>query len=1119
MKTRLVGLALAAGWLLQGSALAADPDSAQVADEWRGRRVLAASPQVVLRERPDAQAPAILVSLAGVWLDVKRSQGDWLEDEFGWMRAADAVRDEQAIEYFTAELARGETAFAYIARSRAWLKKKEFDKAQADVSEALRLEPNSARAYYARSAIAAAQGRKADELAACDCALAIDPRDSVALGARSGLRAEAGEYDRAIADLDLAIESLPRVSWLRSARGYCWGSKGEHDKAVADFTDAIQLDPLNAFALTLRAAIYLQRQELDKALQDAEQALRVDAKLARALGVRSSVRMQKGELDAALSDLDESIRLDATNPDAFYSRGSAHYLKGQYDAAVLDYTQAISLDPNDADSYGARAETWSKKGDAANAVIDLAQYLRLRPKDDNAYVQRGLLLLATDVDAALDDFNAVLEADPRNVEALLGRSQARQRKNDFAKAMLDATAAIVADPKNATAYIVRGWLQKKTDADAAIKDFDAALEIDPRHVGALFERADVWRKQGQPSKALADLTAAIEVNPKNSRAYRLRAELHSSQREHRLAVDDFTAALRIKPDDASLLLERSTQWSLCGETQKAIEDCQAALAIEPENLMAYHQMAQAHSMAGQRDQALDDFASALRIDPRDEETRLQRAYELFSQGKFDLAMADVDEVIRNGKRVADAYNWRGYFWMQRKERDKALADFNEAIRLEPDDPEHWRMRADCRYRMKQFDQAIQDADEALRLNPKSEPAAHVRRQALAAKQDPSKADEPDEAQANGDGTSVWGLAPEQLAASYLFVLRGSDGLKIAFETGVEGKFGPERDLFPVRLRLGPFEGLSVRFKLRVADEAAALYGQLESKRLPPQEIAFLRNANVSLTMTEADLEAARSGDDVTKFLVLRPHQDSNAEKPELEVVNSAELGPKSDVVAEAAKRGASVVTLQISKRLSAPRFLPRERGLDDMVAFCLRGPEGLTLIGETPSPGRFESQPTPLPAHLAVESVASLGSTPPLRFKLGGPLVAEKSPIYALVTLPRLPSRQAAWLGQVELQISFSKEDLDAALAGNAVTCVVYLPEQAEDGGQPRLQTLSSARLEPGKDPVAAARGRGAIVAVLKLSKQLAELAPLPFDRAEEPCSAAEQPASDDSAAREPLER
>jgi hypothetical protein len=118
-----------------------------------------------------------------------------------------------------------------------------------------------------------------------------------------------------------------------------------------------------------------------------------------------------------------------------------------------------------------------------------------------------------------------------------------------------------------------------------------------------------------------------------------------------------------------------------------------------------------------------------------------------------------------------------------------------------------------------------------------------------------------------------------------------------------------------------------------------------------------------------------------------------------------------------------------------------------------------------------------------------------------------------------LPSRQAAWLAQVELQISFSKEDLDAALAGNAVTCVVYLPEQAEDGGQPRLQTLSSARLEPGKDPVAEARGRGAIVAVLKLSKQLAELAPLPFDRAEEPCSAAEQPASDDSAAREPLER
>src|SRR3569623_988546 len=278
MVTRLVGLLAVAGCLLLGPAWAATPDTPQAEDEWRGRRILAASPDVLLREQPNEQAPSSPVSTVGIWLDVKRSEGEWLQVDWGWMRAADAVRDDQAIEHFTAELARSESAFAYICRSRAWLENNEFDKAQADVSEALRLEPNNSRAHFARAQLAAAQQRAEENLAACDRALEIDPRDPFALRARSRLKAKAGEYDRAISDLDRAIEALPRYSKLWSTRGFCWASKGDHDKALADFTEAIRLNPADAYSLSERAVIYLRRQEPDKALRDAEEALRANAR-------------------------------------------------------------------------------------------------------------------------------------------------------------------------------------------------------------------------------------------------------------------------------------------------------------------------------------------------------------------------------------------------------------------------------------------------------------------------------------------------------------------------------------------------------------------------------------------------------------------------------------------------------------------------------------------------------------------------------------------------------------------------------------------------------------------------------------------------------------------------
>src|SRR5690348_8831691 len=79
-----------------GPSWAAEPDPSKAADECRGRRVLASSPQVVLREQPNDEAPASLTSVAGIWLDVTRSEGEWLDTDLGWLRAADAVRAEQA---------------------------------------------------------------------------------------------------------------------------------------------------------------------------------------------------------------------------------------------------------------------------------------------------------------------------------------------------------------------------------------------------------------------------------------------------------------------------------------------------------------------------------------------------------------------------------------------------------------------------------------------------------------------------------------------------------------------------------------------------------------------------------------------------------------------------------------------------------------------------------------------------------------------------------------------------------------------------------------------------------------------------------------------------------------
>lgn len=447
MWTRVV-YSLAVMFLLAGRVWSVEPeqgDQPAAASKLIGRAVLAKSPEIVLRDLPDEHAAVSVVSPVGIWLNVARVQGAWLSTEGGWIRASEVVRDDRAVEYFTTCLAQEENGFAYLCRSRAWLKENDLDKAQADVSEALRLDPRNARVFFAKARIAAALGRDDDEMTNYDQALRLDPRDFVGWTSRGDLWSRRGDYDRAIADFDRAAAIRPTDSHLLTSRGWCCSNKGELDRAFADFTAAIEIDPRNAFAYSRRAAIHAQRQEFERALADAEEAVRLNPKMAHGFAVRGGLRAIKGELDTALSDLDESIRLDASDPIAYSNRGRARFLKGDYDGAVSDYTQAVSLKADHADAYLGRAESWFKKGDHANAITNLGEYLRLRPKSAPAYSQRGWLRLDTNLDDALADFNAALRLDPRHAGALIGRATLWERKNKVEKAIEDLTAAIEAN--------------------------------------------------------------------------------------------------------------------------------------------------------------------------------------------------------------------------------------------------------------------------------------------------------------------------------------------------------------------------------------------------------------------------------------------------------------------------------------------------------------------------------------------------------------------------------------------------------------------------------------------------------------------------------------------------
>ena len=136
-----------------------------------------------------------------------------------------------------------------------------------------------------------------------------------------------------------------------------------------------------------------------------------------------------------------------------------------------------------------------------------------------AYLDRGLAECERgDRKAAIADFDAALQLNPKADKALNNRAVSYVYLGDRAAALRDFDNAILLNPESS--YLVnRGILKRDTkDFAGALQDFDAVIERNGRHAEALCQRADTYRMQGNWAKAIADYEAVLRLNPGNSYA-------------------------------------------------------------------------------------------------------------------------------------------------------------------------------------------------------------------------------------------------------------------------------------------------------------------------------------------------------------------------------------------------------------------------------------------------------------------------------------------------------------------------------------------------------------------------------------------------------------------------
>jgi lipoprotein NlpI len=165
--------------------------------------------------------------------------------------------------------------WAYESRCAAYNDGKASDYAIADCTQAILREP-TARGHSNRGNAYYVKGDNDKAIADYSEAIRLNPKDAAVFSHRGSAYLAKGQHDRAIADYSQAIQLNPKDATAFNNRGNAYYANGDHERAIADYNQVIQIDPKNARSYLNRGLANLYLGASAKAQADLNQASALD---------------------------------------------------------------------------------------------------------------------------------------------------------------------------------------------------------------------------------------------------------------------------------------------------------------------------------------------------------------------------------------------------------------------------------------------------------------------------------------------------------------------------------------------------------------------------------------------------------------------------------------------------------------------------------------------------------------------------------------------------------------------------------------------------------------------------------------------------------------------------
>jgi len=205
-------------------------------------------------------------------------------------------------------------------------------------------------------------------------AIKKNPADALAYVGRSRAYLQQGNLDKAITDATVALEKGPNNPTAFGQRAVAEKLLQQYNKALEDLDQAVKLDGGFAWAYAQRADVHMKQKSYDKALKDVNTALEKKQNFVEAYRLRAWVLSNMGKCKEASEDFAKVEQLSPN--DALSLQDKAWFLLTCPSEQLQDTVKAMELakraveltDGKDGAVLETLAEAYFRQGDPAKAA-------------------------------------------------------------------------------------------------------------------------------------------------------------------------------------------------------------------------------------------------------------------------------------------------------------------------------------------------------------------------------------------------------------------------------------------------------------------------------------------------------------------------------------------------------------------------------------------------------------------------------------------------------------------------------------------------------------------------------------------------------------------------------